>query len=46
MKGGVYHRDGHRSFRDRDLTRQGRANAMLVAVATVNDDGSVDIDER
>ena len=46
VKGGVYHRDGHRSFRDRTLTRERRANAMLVAVVTVNDDGSVDIDER
>ena len=46
VKGGVYHRDGHQSFRDRTLTREGRANAMLVAVVTVNDDGSVDIDER
>ena len=46
VKGGVYHRDGHDRFRDRRLTRTGRPNAELVAVVTVNDDGSVDIDER
>ena len=46
VKGGAYHRDGHTKFRDRRLTRVGRPDAMLVAVVTVNDDGSVDVDER
>ena len=46
VKGGISFRDGHHRFTDRRLTRVGRSNAMLVAVVTVNDDGSVDIDER
>ena len=46
VKGGVYHRDGHDKLRERQLAREGRANARLVAIVTVNDDGSVDIDER
>ena len=46
VKGGISFRDGHHRFRDRRLTRVGRSNAMLVAVVTVTDDGSVDIDER
>ena len=46
VKGGVYHRDGHDSFRERQLTELGRSNALLVAIVTVRDDGSVDIDER
>ena len=46
VTGGVYHRDGHRAFRDRTLTREGRSNALLVAIITVNDDGSVEIAER
>ena len=48
VKGGVSYRDGHHKFRTRRLNVNltGRANAMLVAVVTVNDDGSVDIDER
>ena len=46
VKGGISFRDGHYRFSDRRLTRVGRANAMRVAVVTVNDDGSVDIDER
>ena len=46
VKGGISFRDGHHRFSDRRLTRVGRANAMLVAVVTVNDDGSVDVDER
>ena len=46
VKGGISFRDGHHRFSDRRLTRVGRANAMRVAVVTVNDDGSVDIDER
>ena len=45
VKGGVYHRDGHDRFRERRLIRQGRANALLVAVVTVNADGSVDVSE-
>ena len=46
VKGGVYHRDGHDKLRERQLAREGRANARLVAIVTVNDDGSIDIDER
>ena len=46
VKGGISFRDGHHRFSERDLTLVGRANAMLVAVVTVNDDGSVDVDER
>ena len=46
VKGGVYHRDGYHRFRERSLTRQGRANMVLVSEITVNDDGSVDISER
>ena len=46
VRGGISYRDGHHRFGDRRLTRVGRANAMLVAVVTVNDDGTVDIVER
>ena len=48
VQGGVSYRDGHHRFRTRRLDPDhiGRANAMLVAVVTVNDDGSVDVDER
>ena len=46
VKGGVYHRDGHDRFRERRLTRESRANAVRVAVVTVNDDGSVEVSER
>ena len=46
VKGGVYHRDGHVSFRDRRLTRTGGPNAERVAVVTVNDDGNVEVSER
>ena len=46
VKGGVYHRDGHHRLGNRRLNRTGRANALLVAVVTVHDDGSVEIDER
>ena len=48
VQGGVSHRDDHHRFRKRTLNpdRIGRPNAMLVAVVTVNDDGSVDVDER
>ena len=48
VEGGVSYRDGHHRFRTRTLDPDdiGRANAMLVAVLTVNEDGSVDIDER
>ena len=46
VKGGISFRDGHHRFRERSLTRVDRANAMLVAVVTVNDDGSVNVDER
>ena len=46
VKGGISFRDGHHRFNDRQLTRVGRSNAMLVAVVTVKDDGTVDIDER
>ena len=46
VKGGVYHRDGHTRFRQRSLTRQGRSDALEVAVVTVEDDGSVEISER
>ena len=45
VKGGVYHRDGHDRFRERRLTRQGRRNAVPVAVVTVKDDGSVEVSE-
>ena len=43
VKGGVYHRDGHDRLRARRLTRQGRRNAMPVAVVTVKDDGTVEV---
>ena len=46
VKGGISFRDGHHRFSERHLTRVGRPNAMLVAVVTVNDDGTVDVDER
>ena len=46
VKGGVYYRDGHIKFRERRLTTPDYANAMLVAVVTVNDDGSVEVAER
>ena len=48
VQGGVSYRDGHHRFRKRPLdpNQIGRANAMLVAVLTVNEDGSVDVDER
>ena len=46
VKGGISFRDGHHRFSDRRLTRQGRPNAMEVAVVTVNDDGTVNVDER
>ena len=45
VKGGVYHRDGHDRFRERRLTRQGRRNAIPVAVVTVKDDGTVEVSE-
>ena len=46
VKGGISFRDGHHRFSDRRLTRQGRPNAMEVAVVTVNDDGTVNVRER
>ena len=46
VKGGVYHRDGHHRLDDRTLTRLGRDNAVLAAVVTVKDDGSVEISQR
>ena len=46
VKGGVYHRDGHNRLRDRTLTKLGRDNAVLAAVVTVKDDGSVEISDR
>lgn len=46
VKGGVYYRDGHVKLRERRLTGVGRSNALTVAIVTVNDDGSVDIDDR
>ena len=45
VKGGVYHRDGHDRLRDRTLTMERRDNAVLAAVVTVKDDGSVEISE-
>ena len=45
VKGGVYYRDGHKELRERSLTREGRPNAVLAAVVTVGDDGSVEISE-
>ena len=44
--GGVYFRDGHTKLRKRDLTELKRANAVLVAIITVKDDGTVEIAER
>ena len=41
VKGGVYHRDGHDRFHERQLTDVGRRNAVLVAVVEVRKDGSV-----
>ena len=46
VKGGVYHRDGHHRLEDRTLAELGRANAVLAAVVTVKDDGSVEISQR
>ena len=46
VKGGAYHRDGHDAFRERRLAREGRDNALLVAIITVGDDGNVEIEER
>ncbi len=46
VKGGVYHRDGHDRFAERRLTREGRRNAVPVAVVTVKDDGNVEVSER
>lgn len=46
VTGTVFHRGGPYRLRTRSLNRLGRANAMLVAVVTVNDDGSVEISER
>lgn len=46
VKGSVYHRDGRSRFRERRLTRVGRDNAVLAAMVTVGNDGSVDISER
>ena len=46
VQGGVYYRDGHIRFRERRLTTPDYANAILVAVVTVNDDGSVEVAER
>lgn len=46
VEGGMYYRDGSFRFRDRRLTRTGRANALLVAVVTVGNDGGVEIEER
>ena len=46
VKGGVYHRDGHHSFRERLLRQRDRRNAVLVAVVTVGTDGSVEVSER
>ena len=47
VKGGVYHRDGHHRLDERTLTRarKDNANAELVAIVTVEDDGSVEISE-
>ena len=45
VQGGVYHRDGHDRLRDRTLTKFKRDNAVLAAVVTVKDDGSVEISE-
>ena len=46
VKGGAYHRDGHDAFRERRLAGEGRDNALLVAIITVDDDGNVEIEER
>ena len=48
VRGGVYHREGYYPLDDRTLTRTGRdnANAELVAIVTVKDDGSVEISQR
>ena len=46
VKGGVYHRDGHYRFRERSLTRESRANMVLVSEITVEDDGNIEISER
>ena len=46
VKGGVYHRDGHDRLEHRTLTRLDRVNAVLAAVVTVKDDGSVEISQR
>ena len=45
VKGGVYHRDGHHRLNDRTLTTLVRDHAVLAAVVTVKDDGSVEISE-
>lgn len=41
--GGVYHRDGHDALPQRRLTEEGRANAVLAAVVTVDPDGGVEV---
>lgn len=46
VTGSVYHRGGRYQIGDRRLTETGRVNALLVAVVTVDDDGSVEVSER
>ena len=46
VSGSVYHRGGSYRFANRRLTALGRANAQLVAVVTVDDDGRVDVAEQ
>lgn len=46
VTGTVFHRGGHYRLQARSLNRLGRANALLAAVVTVDDDGSVEVSER
>ena len=46
VMGSVYHRNGRYRLGERSLTNTGRANAQLVAIVTVNEDGTVEVSER
>lgn len=46
VTGTVFHRGGRYRLRTRSLSQLGRANALLAAVVTVGDDGSVEVYER
>ena len=46
VQGGVYYRDGHIRLGVRRLSVTGRDNAVLVAIVTVGEDGSVTVSQR